>query len=78
MTTLDGLRGRSFCLEPHPCPLCGEMLDVSNPLVLLGSCQSCCGDLIVDAYMRAARKFGKRLAELQHERMLKAIQGETP
>jgi predicted RNA-binding Zn-ribbon protein involved in translation (DUF1610 family) len=78
MTTSNKLIGRRFELKPFPCPLCGEMVDISSPLFLLGSCQACCGDLIVDAYMRAARRVGERLAKLQHERILKAIQGDTP
>lgn len=71
MTASNRLLGRRVEFRPYPCPLCGAMLDISDPLVLLGSCQACCGDLIVE-------RFGERLAKLQHQRILKILEGATP
>lgn len=77
MSTPDRFRGQRFELKPFPCPLCGEVLTVEDLLKPCLGCPHCHGDwqtqAIINACNQAGRRLGERLAQLQHERILKVF-----
>lgn len=69
-------RGRLIQIKPFPCPLCGETIEITDRLVIIGVCPSCHGDWTIEVWKNAARRAGEFFAKKHAERVLKILEGD--